>query len=324
MQMEAIISLLSALFQKLREISPQIVLEIGCGSGVVSVFLNKALGGYVTSLATDYNPNALECTMETGRLNEVKIEVLRTDLDNGLDHLEVFTEDDKNAINLNIRFLIEPWVPKDIQLLVMVNSMPDRFDERQMIRTSWAVSDLYDEQNTKVLFLIGKPATLAIEELLAIEEGKFHDIVVADIREDYYSLSLKTYAMLYFKNLRVRSAKCLVKADSDNVLLIRNYERLCEETGPDVAERLMKASHDSWFPHSANYRKLPEDALFTGIFAEKAGIRRKHVGGMSFIDAPEYFCREGKHTYSIHMNRVKDPQRYYQRLISMEGFPCHF
>ncbi|PIO64150.1 hypothetical protein TELCIR_14233, partial [Teladorsagia circumcincta] len=112
----------------------------------------------------------------------------------------------------------------------MVNSMPDRFEERQMIRTSWALPDLYDERTTKVLFLIGKPISLEIEELLAIEEGRFHDIVVADIREDYYSLSMKTYAMLYFKVHRVPSAKCLVKADSDNVLLIRNYERLCEET----------------------------------------------------------------------------------------------
>ncbi|PIO69015.1 hypothetical protein TELCIR_09180 [Teladorsagia circumcincta] len=213
----------------------------------------KALGGNVTSLATDYNPDALECTKETGRLNEVKIEVVRTDLYDGLDHLEI---------------------------------------------------------------------SLEIEELLAIEEGRYHDIVVADIREDYYSLSMKTYAMLYFKVHRVPSAKCLVKADSDNVLLIRNYERLCEETRPDVAERLLNASQQSWFPHSANYRKLPEDALFTGIFAEKAGIRRKHVGGMSFIDAPEYICREGKHTYSIHMNRAKDPQRYYRRLTSMEGHPC--
>nr|CDJ80824.1 Hypothetical protein CBG13584 [Haemonchus contortus] len=92
--------------------------------------------------------------------------------------------------------------------------------------------------------------------------------------------------------------------------------------GPDVAQRLLRASQESWFPYSANYRMLPEDALFTGIFAEKAGIRRKHVGGMSFIDAPEYICRESKHTYSIHMNRAKDPQRYFQRLISMEGFPC--
>ncbi|EYC04399.1 hypothetical protein Y032_0088g2182 [Ancylostoma ceylanicum] len=48
----------------------------------------QALGGNVTSLATDYNPDALECTVETGRLNGVKIEVVRTDLDNGLSHLE--------------------------------------------------------------------------------------------------------------------------------------------------------------------------------------------------------------------------------------------
>ncbi|VDL74408.1 unnamed protein product [Nippostrongylus brasiliensis] len=74
--------------EKLRDSSPEIVLEIGCGSGVVSVFLNKALGGGVTSLATDYNPDALDCTLETGRLNDVKIEVVRTDLDNGLSHLE--------------------------------------------------------------------------------------------------------------------------------------------------------------------------------------------------------------------------------------------
>ncbi|KAK6046128.1 hypothetical protein COOONC_16367, partial [Cooperia oncophora] len=83
----------------------------------------------------------------------------------------------------------------------MVNSMPDRFVERQMIRASWAIPELYDERSTKVLFLVGKPTSLESEEMLAIEEGKFHDIVVADIREDYYSLSLKTYAMLYFKHI---------------------------------------------------------------------------------------------------------------------------
>ncbi|XGW27351.1 hypothetical protein V3C99_007726, partial [Haemonchus contortus] len=231
-------------------------------------------------------------------------------------------EDDTNPINLDINFIVEPAIEDDLRMLVMVNSMPDRFNEREMIRKSWAVPDLYDERTTRVLFLIGRPATIELEELLAIEEGKFHDIVVAGIHEDYYSLSLKTYAMLYFKDMRVPSAKCLVKADSDNVLVIRNYERLCEETRPDVAQRLLRASQESWFPYSANYRMLPEDALFTGIFAEKAGIRRKHVGGMSFIDAPEYICRESKHTYSIHMNRAKDPQRYFQRLISMEGFPC--
>uniref|UniRef100_A0A7I4YN60 Methyltransferase HEMK2 n=1 Tax=Haemonchus contortus TaxID=6289 RepID=A0A7I4YN60_HAECO len=90
--------------QKLRDISPEIVLEIGCGSGVVSVFLNKALGGAVTSFATDYNPDALECTKETGRLNDVKIEVVRTDLDYGFDHLE-------NKVD--ILLFNPPYVPTD-------------------------------------------------------------------------------------------------------------------------------------------------------------------------------------------------------------------
>lgn len=278
-------------------------------------------------------------------------------------------KDDTNRINLKIRFIVEPRLDERLQLLVMINSMPDRFEERRRIRESWAMSELYDE-TTKVLFLIGKPNTVQIEEKLVVEEAGFHDVVVADIEEGYYSLSLKTYAMLYFKNTRIPAAKCLVKADSDNVLLIRNYERLCDETigprivgkcdvstrvqrgrtkwmvpesifpnksfpkycssgtyvlcGPDVPQRLLKASEDSWFPYSSNYRKLPEDVLFTGILAERAGIRRSHVGGMSFIDAPEYFCREGKHTYSIHMNRVRDPRRYLQRLLSMEGHPCSF
>ncbi|KJH49365.1 hypothetical protein DICVIV_04505 [Dictyocaulus viviparus] len=161
------------------------------------------------------------------------------------------------------------------------------------------------------------------EEMLATEEKEFHDIVVADIDEGYYSLSMKTYAMLYFKTTRYRMTKCLVKADSDNVLLIRNYERLCDETS------MLKTTCLSYVIDILAYcigycklRMLPEDVLFTGIFAEKAGIRRTHTDGMSFIDAPEYICRDFKHTYSIHMNRVQNPKNYFKRLISMEGESC--
>ncbi|KIH57568.1 hypothetical protein ANCDUO_12238 [Ancylostoma duodenale] len=69
-------------------------------------------------------------------------------------------------------------------------------------------------------------------------------------------------------------------------------------------------------------RKLPEDVLFTGIFPEITNIRRQHVDGLSFIDAPQYFCRDHLHTYSLHMNRVRNPSLYFKRLISMEGHPC--
>ncbi|EYC04404.1 hypothetical protein Y032_0088g2185 [Ancylostoma ceylanicum] len=92
--------------------------------------------------------------------------------------------------------------------------------------------------------------------------------------------------------------------------------------GHDVPSKLMAAIDKSWFPYSANYRKLPEDVLFTGIFPEITNIRRQHVDGLSFIDAPQYFCRDHLHTYSLHMNRVRNPSLYFKRLISMEGHPC--
>ncbi|VDM60354.1 unnamed protein product [Angiostrongylus costaricensis] len=90
--------------QWLRDLHPQIVLEIGCGSGVVSAFLNRALGGNATSLATDCNPHALECTVQTGKLNDVEIEVIRTDLDNGLNQLE-------NKVD--VLLFNPPYVPTD-------------------------------------------------------------------------------------------------------------------------------------------------------------------------------------------------------------------
>uniref|UniRef100_A0A1I7T5Z6 Methyltransferase HEMK2 n=1 Tax=Caenorhabditis tropicalis TaxID=1561998 RepID=A0A1I7T5Z6_9PELO len=73
--------------KEIRSRNPQLVLEIGCGSGVVSTFVNQALGGNVTSMATDLNPHALDVTLETAKLNDIKIDVVRTDLFAGLENL---------------------------------------------------------------------------------------------------------------------------------------------------------------------------------------------------------------------------------------------
>ncbi|PIC30667.1 hypothetical protein B9Z55_021834 [Caenorhabditis nigoni] len=73
--------------KEIRSRQPKLVLEIGCGSGVVSTFVNQALGGNVTSVATDLNPHALDVTLETAKLNDIKIDVVRTDLFAGLENL---------------------------------------------------------------------------------------------------------------------------------------------------------------------------------------------------------------------------------------------
>jgi len=53
------------------------ILEIGCGSGVVSIHCAKN-GCKVT--AVDINPSAVECTEESAQLNDVDIDVRESDL----------------------------------------------------------------------------------------------------------------------------------------------------------------------------------------------------------------------------------------------------
>ena len=62
----------------LESLSPgEKVLEIGCGSGILSVYC-AALGSAVT--AVDINPLALNCTDMNSRLNHVSVETLLSDL----------------------------------------------------------------------------------------------------------------------------------------------------------------------------------------------------------------------------------------------------
>ncbi|XP_056398789.1 methyltransferase N6AMT1 isoform X2 [Hyla sarda] len=62
----------------------EICLEIGCGSGVVTAFVASLIGPKAWYLCTDINPIAALCTMETARVNSVHVDVIVTDLVEGL------------------------------------------------------------------------------------------------------------------------------------------------------------------------------------------------------------------------------------------------
>ncbi|GAB6019585.1 hypothetical protein CHUAL_001154 [Chamberlinius hualienensis] len=68
----------------LSELRPQVILEIGCGSGVVIVSLAKYLGNNSLYLATDINNEATLASKETALINKVNLEIINTDLVTGL------------------------------------------------------------------------------------------------------------------------------------------------------------------------------------------------------------------------------------------------
>ncbi|KAJ1673574.1 HemK methyltransferase member 2 [Spiromyces aspiralis] len=82
--------LLDALEQdrdELRSMAPAVCMEVGSGSGCVATFLGQLLEGARPCIwATDINPAANRCTLETGRVNGVRagLEAVQTSLARGL------------------------------------------------------------------------------------------------------------------------------------------------------------------------------------------------------------------------------------------------
>ena len=60
-----------------RDVEGKKVLEMGCGTGIISIHCAKA-GASVT--AVDVNPGALECTRVNARSNHLSIQVIESDL----------------------------------------------------------------------------------------------------------------------------------------------------------------------------------------------------------------------------------------------------
>ncbi|EGT53861.1 hypothetical protein CAEBREN_11713 [Caenorhabditis brenneri] len=276
-------------------------------------------------------------------------------------------EDDPTPFDFAMNFLLRPTVREDdvTNVLVLVTTTASESKMREQVRNSWAN---YSSKAVKVEFLIGLPTDSQLP-LIQQENKDFNDMIIADVVEGYYSLAAKTMAMLLYKTRYYPDTKCLVKADVDNVLILRNYERLCEEAvgplilgkcdvprtvlrnvtkwavpefvysepayptycstgtyvlaGKTVPQRLIKEAMRSPFANSLNFRKLSEDVIVTGILAEKAGIRRRHINGLSFFEIPEFFCRNGfKTTYSTHLLSDKNPGKNFYKLMKIEGVMC--
>uniref|UniRef100_A0A5S6PHX0 Methyltransferase HEMK2 n=1 Tax=Brugia malayi TaxID=6279 RepID=A0A5S6PHX0_BRUMA len=70
----------------LEQLEPNVVVEIGSGSGIISVFCQQLLRVPVLTLVTDMNFKALQCTRATAQLNNVAVEAVQCDLLSALDH----------------------------------------------------------------------------------------------------------------------------------------------------------------------------------------------------------------------------------------------
>ena len=121
--------------------------------------------------------------------------------------------------------ICDPSVER-LRVLVIVN-VPWKPDTRMAIRETFANFSAIKHLPTKwtKMFLVGAPRNESESKILELENQKYGDIVVVNITEDYYNLTLKMLIAYKFVSCFCTNAEYFIKSDDDNYIKMEALDR---------------------------------------------------------------------------------------------------
>ena len=124
-----------------------------------------------------------------------------------------------------------PYVPEQIKILqinreicinspsqqwiIVIHSNPRKPKLRTLIRETWARLDLFKDNRTKVIFLVGSHTPKQGQNAIDKEVEIYRDIVQGDFYDTYRNLTLKAIMGLYFVAKYCPHVPYVIKADDD-------------------------------------------------------------------------------------------------------------
>lgn len=114
-------------------------------------------------------------------------------------------------------------VGKQWYLVIIVICKVDNFLQRTAIRNTWG-SEL-EQENTKLLFLVGRSNDDNTNNMIAEESQSFNDIVQVDIIDEYKNLTLKSIFMLEWLTKYCLNSNFYLKTDDDVYIIVKNLKR---------------------------------------------------------------------------------------------------
>ncbi|CAH2097310.1 unnamed protein product [Euphydryas editha] len=167
---------------------------------------------------------------------------------------------------------------KDVPLVVLVTSSPNRFEQREAIRSTWA-------KYVPTYFILGLNGP--VEDLMSdmvenyVEAKMYSDIIIYSFQDHYQNLTLKTALMLKWTLEHCPSALMLFKTDDDVIVNPWMMKRVLKETaGKDlvgyrkVNNYLHRDQYSKWYTPRWLQREdfVPEYLSGTGYL-----VNGKHI-----------------------------------------------
>ncbi|XP_022909732.1 beta-1,3-galactosyltransferase 1-like [Onthophagus taurus] len=129
--------------------------------------------------------------------------------------------------NLTSILLPGKFCKNKTDLLIMITSTPTNFDERNVIRETWASDKIIQNFNVDYYFMLGEVTNDTLQDQLTHEYNEHNDIIQEQFLDTYNNLTLKSLMTLKVVTKHcTNSVKYIMKTDDDmfvNVPLLIKY-----------------------------------------------------------------------------------------------------
>nr|KAG5699083.1 hypothetical protein BaRGS_017766 [Batillaria attramentaria] len=189
-------------------------------------------------------------------------------------------------------------------MIVMITSTVEAIDRRQAIRETWASITKNNTGEVRHVFLLGVTPDKEATERLRKEGALYGDILIADFRDVYTNLTLKTMVGLRFfmktdQDMYIFMDHLLALLNREETTLKTNLGGSCFQTG--------RPWRDPKTKYYASVRSYPQ-STYPG-FCSGTGLRRYE----GFATGPGV-CKtsRAKTAYTIHETKFRSACDWFQ------------
>ncbi len=123
--------------------------------------------------------------------------------------------------------------------VILVVSTPDHFNERQVMRHTWAQNGILPTYPSKTVYLIGKTTDPRIQDKLYKENVVYGDIIQADFGDSYHNITLKVLMGMKWVMEYCNNTKYVVRVNEDIFIDRITFVQIFENEYQHVTRCLM-------------------------------------------------------------------------------------
>ena len=236
-----------------------------------------------------------------------------------------------SGATLELKFFLhnpELCTKTNIDWLIYIISDSPNFEQRNLLRNTWANENLFKNLNIKVVFIVGQSLNFDVNDQIEQEFANFKDLVIGDFTEITESNTNKSVLALKWVSEYCGNAKFILKAVDTSFLNIFGVMELTKLQLTDRSiicplweENTMKIMRTNCGSYCVSKKDFPNREYYPQYCAAIALITKPHVikDLYSVSSDTPYFPIEDVYTTGILPVKLSTPLNFISCLSSYAG-----